>query len=63
MNKLKSELAYLIALAVIIGLGFAKAYIPTFPYGAAMGTLVPLTLGIFGKRLAQKQKRFSNHED
>jgi len=62
MKNLKSELAYIIALLIIIGLGFVKAIMPAYPYGATVGTIVTLTLGLYGKRLIQKRPEYRGYE-
>lgn len=59
LSKLKSELAYLIGLVAIIGLGFIKVVIPSYPFAATIGGVITLTLGLYGKRLAQKHMNFN----
>lgn len=63
ISKLKSELAYVIALGFIIGLGFIKAIMPAYPYGATLGGIVSLTLGLYGKRLMQKRPEYREYND
>lgn len=63
MKNIKSEIAYIIALFLIIGLGFVKVVVPTYPFGATIGTIVTLTLGLYGKRLIQKRPEYREKYD
>ena len=63
LNKLKSELAYLIGLMSIIGLGFVKVIIPTYPFAAVIGGIITLTLGLYGKRLIQKRPEYGGYNE
>jgi len=64
MKDLHSWLALLVALAIIIVLGFIKVLISSFPYETAViGGIVPVTLGYFGKRVWQKHKSFNKLDE
>ena len=63
IKKLRSELAYVIGLLVIVGLGFIKAIMPAYPYGATIGGIITLTLGLYGKRLIQKRPEYREYND
>lgn len=68
LKNLKSEVAYVIGLLAIIGLGFVKAVMPAYPYGATIGGIITLTLGLYGKRLIQRrpeyrEEYFENEKD
>lgn len=63
LKNLKSELAYIIGLVLIVGLGFVKVIVPAYPFGATMGGIISLTLGLYGKRLIQKRPEFREDYD
>lgn len=63
LDKLKSELAYLIGLASIIGLGFVKVVVPSYPFAAVIGGIITLTLGLYGKRLIQKRPEYGGYNE
>jgi tetrahydromethanopterin S-methyltransferase subunit D len=58
LKKIRSEHGYVIGLLAIIGLGFIKAVMPAYPYGATIGGIITLTLGLYGKRLIQKRPEY-----
>jgi len=62
MKNLKSELAYVIALFLIIGLGFIKVLVPAYPHASTIGTVITLTLGLYGKRLIQKRPEYREYK-
>jgi len=62
MKNLKSELAYIIGLLLIVGLGFIKVLVPAYPHGATIGGIITLTLGLYGKRLIQKRPEYREYE-
>lgn len=63
MKNLKSEIAYIFSLFLIIGLGLVKVLIPAYPFGATIGAIVTLTLGLYGKRLIQKRPEYREKHD
>jgi len=50
----KSELAYFITLTIFVGLGFAKAFISSFPFEQEIGAIGGLTVIFFTKRRVQQ---------
>lgn len=62
MKNIKSELAYIIGLLLIVGLGFVKVVVPAYPFGATVGSIITLTLGLYGKRLIQKRPEYRGYE-
>jgi len=63
LNKITSEYVCILSFLIVIGLGFARAYISSFPAEITTGGIVSITLGFFGKRLIQKKKGFGGHDE
>jgi len=63
LKKIKSELVFLVVLIFLVGLGFIKVVIPTYPHEPTMWGIITLTLSFFGKRLIQKRPNFRGHGD
>ena len=63
ISKIKSEVAYVYATFLIIGVGFIKVGMTAYPHEVTIGAIVTLTLGLFGKRLIQKRKEFNGHNE
>jgi len=63
LKKFRSELAHIIALFLLIGLGFIKVLVPAYPHGVTIGAIVTLTLGLYGKRLIQKRPAYREKYD
>jgi len=58
MSNITSEIAYALASAVVVWLGFIKVLVPTFPLETVLTALVTLAGLYFGKRLVQKNRAF-----
>ena len=57
---IKSWIAYAMSTVAVIGLGFVTVKIPTYPIETVVTAIVAITLGYFGKRLAQRHNKLQN---
>ena len=57
---IKSWTAYALSTVAVIVLGFVKVKIPAYPIETVVTAIVTITLGYFGKRLAQRHKKLQN---
>ena len=63
IDKIRSEVAYIYATILVIGIGFIKVGIKAYPHEVTIGAIVTLTGLLFGKRLAQKHRKFNNDSE
>ena len=56
---IRSWVAYIISTLIVVGVGFVRVYMESFPIETVVTAIVAITLGYFGKRVVQRGRMFT----